>query len=390
MHLSSSPLTLCVWALGALALAGSAYQLLAAFAIRRLSRLRVPAPVRRPPVSILKPLCGNEPQLYINLRSFCAINYPDLQIVFGVRDPDDPAIAVVRRLQVEFPEVDIVLVNDPRIYGTNYKISNLINMMYAATHDILVLSDSDMHVDGAYLDAVLGTLERPGVGLSTCLYVGTPTAGSWSALGAAGVNFWFLPSAAVSKLLGGKRGCYGASIALRRDTLERVGGFIALKDQLADDYALGGLVREAGLQVAVAPYFPRTTVDEPSFDALFQHELRWARTIRNTAPIGYAGSASTHPVPLALLTALFGSVAEVPWPMLIISMALAIAGRAVLVAEVMQAVSAPKPRWWILLVRDLLSLAILIVAYCGRSVSWRESVFRVDSAGALSTEMDGI
>jgi ceramide glucosyltransferase len=378
------------WGFLAVAAIGSAYQLLALFAFRRLAFQKADKPQNRPPVTLLKPLCGEEPRLYENLRSFCALDYEGLQIVFGVRERDDRAIAVVRRLQTEFPEADIDLVIDPRVYGTNYKVSNLMNIMDAAKHDVLVLSDSDMRVEPDYLDAVLGALERPGVGLATCLYIGEPTPGVCSALGAAGVNFWFLPSAAVSKMLGGKRGCYGATIALTRATLERVGGFAAVKDQLADDYALGELVSQSGGQVVVAPYFPRTTVHEPDAEILFRHEMRWARTIRNTAPIGYAGSVITHPAPLALAGAGLGAVAGLPWPVLITISAIAGLCRFALVAQVTRTLAAPKPAWWLVAARDAMSLLILVLAFCGRSVSWRNSAFRVDRAGALSTEIDGI
>jgi ceramide glucosyltransferase len=373
-----------------LAIVGSFYQLLAAYAVRRFTVQRTQIPQERPAVTLLKPLCGDETGLYQNLRSFCELDYPALQIVCGVRDRNDPAIAVVRALQADLPDIDLVLVTDPTLHGANYKVSNLINMMGAAKHDVLVLSDSDMRVGATYLDAVIGTLQRPGAGLATCLYVGRPVAGLWSAIGAAGVNFWFLPSAMVSKLLGGTTGCYGATIAIRRSTLDRVGGFAVLKDQLADDYALGARVEQSGEDVVVAPYFPSTIVDEPDFGTLFRHELRWARTIRNTAPAGYAGTAITYPVPLALIGAVLGSVAGLHWQMLITILLLAGLCRFALITRVSGALAAPKPRWWIFLPRDVLSLVILVLAFCGRSVSWRNSAFRVDSVGALSEETDGI
>ena len=382
--------TIFSWLFIASAILGSLYQLLAAYAVRRFAAQPRSKPQTKPPVTLLKPLCGDEAGLYQNLRSFCELDYPDLQIVCGVREPDDPAIAVVQKLQADMPHVDLVLVSNPVLHGANYKVSNLINMMTAAKHDMLVMSDSDMLVDGGYLDAVVGALQRPGAGLATCLYIGRPTAGLWSAIGAAGINYWVLPSATVSKLLGGKNGCYGATIAIRRPTLERVGGFAALKDQLADDYALGALVEGGGEEVVVAPYFPTTIVDEPNFQALFRHELRWARTIRNTAPSGYAGSAITYPVPLALIGAILGLVAGLPWQMLIAILVLAAVCRFALVAGVLGVLPAPRPRWWLFLPRDVLSLVILVLAFCGRSVSWRNSAFRVDSVGALSEETDGI
>jgi ceramide glucosyltransferase len=390
MLVFSSSVTILAWAFTAFAILGSIYQLLAAFAVRRLAGQPRVEPKTYPAVTLIKPLCGDEPQLYENLRSFCRLDYPALQIVFGVRTAGDPAAAVVRRLQAELPDADIALVENPALYGANYKISNVINIMSAAKHDVLILSDSDMHIDGAYLEAVVGGLSRPGTGLVTCLYIGVPTKGLWSELGAAGINYGFLPSATVSKFLGGKTGCYGATIALTRSTLESVGGFAALKDQLADDYALGALVREGGQDVSVIPYFLETTVDEPTFTALFRHELRWARTIRNTEALGFAASAIIHPVPWAVLALICGSVAGLPRPMLFITLMVTVICRLTLVGSVLRSLATPKPRWWLLLPRDVLSLAILVLAFCGRSVSWRNSAFRVDSAGALSTEIDGI
>ena len=390
MVLSSQICTALSWTSIIIAAIGSIYQLLALHAVRRFAGVAEPKPAGRPPVTLLKPLCGGEAELYRNLRSFCELDWPGLQIVFGVRDSDDPAVAVVDRLKADLPDRDITLVSDPALHGTNYKVSNLINMMRAVKHDILVLSDSDMRVDRAYLDAVVGTLQQPGTGLATCLYVGAPTKGLWSAIGAAGINHWFLPSATVSKLMGGKTGCYGATIALRRQTLDAVGGFARLRNQLADDYELGALVEARGLAVRVAPYFPATIADEPSFAALFRHELRWARTIRNSAPAGFAGSAVTHPIPWALLAFLTGSVAGLPWAMLIAILGLSVFCRVALVAGISGALAAPRPPWWLFVPRDVLSLVILVLAYFGRSVSWRNSAFRLDSVGALSEEIDGI
>jgi ceramide glucosyltransferase len=370
----------------AVAILGCVYQLIAAYAVIRLATRTRPRAVDRPPVTLLKPLCGDEAGLFENLSSFCRIDYPMVQLLFGVRQADDPAIAVVKRLQAAFPAADMTLVVDPVLHGANYKVSNLINMIGAAKHDCLVLSDSDMVVRPDYLDAVVGALQRPNVGLATCLYIGRPMRNLWSALGAAGINFGFLPSAAVSKQLGGKTGCYGATLALSRATLDAVGGFAALRDQLADDYALGARVRASGRDVVVAPYFVDTVVDEPDFRALIQHELRWARTIRNTEALGFAASFITYPVPLALLAVLFGLTVGRPWPMLAAILALACVSRLALVAGMVRVLHAPKPSFWLLVPRDVLSLVILVLAFFGRAVRWRDSAFRIDRAGALSAE----
>ena len=380
--------SLIAWILLVAVLAGSAYQLLAAYAVSRLTAERAPRPSTQPPVTLLKPLCGDEPGLLDNLQSFWRQDYPAIQMVCGVRDPHDPAIAVVRALQAALPDADIALVIDSALHGANRKVSNLMNMMAAAKHDMLVLSDSDMRVTPSYLNAVVATLTRPGIGLATCLYIGRPVADIWSRIGAQGINFGFLPSAAVSKLLGGAIGCYGATIALRRQTLDSVGGFAALKDQLADDYALGELVRRTGQRIAVAPHVIDTIVDERDPGTLFRHEMRWARTIRNTAPVGFAASAIIYPLATAPLAGAVGLTVGLGWPILAAALTVAALCRLVLVATMVSVMGAPAPRWWLLLPRDVLSLGILILAYCGRSVSWRNSDFRVDTAGTLLAERE--
>src|SRR5690349_6685912 len=162
------------------------------FEVRR--RLRVPARRDRPPVTMLKPLCGAEPGLYENLRSFCLQDYPRYQIVFGVQEATDPALAVVRRLRLEFPALPMDIVVNGLQHGSNRKISSLINMLPRAKHDILMISDSDARVDPDYLSSMVSPLEDPAVGLVTCIYRGMPAPGVWSRLGAMYVNDWYMPS----------------------------------------------------------------------------------------------------------------------------------------------------------------------------------------------------
>ena len=214
-----------------LCLAGVGYLAVAALMVRRFVCQAAPVPHVRPPVTLLKPLCGDEPNLYENLRSFCRQDYPGVQVVFGVRTITDPAVAVVERLRAEFSDCDIELVCDARIHGTNLKISNVINMMAKARHDLLVLSDSDMRVRPDYLDAVVAPLladgQRPPAGLVTCLYRGRPVGGVWSELGSMFINHGFLGQVLVGTLVGSNEGCFGATMALTRDTLARIGGFEA-------------------------------------------------------------------------------------------------------------------------------------------------------------------
>src|SRR5262249_35129363 len=206
-----------------------------------------------------------------------------------------------------------------RSSGSNQKVANLENMLAAARHDIIVLADSDMRVDRHYLAAVTAPLQDPRNGVVTCLYKGVSTGGKWSEFGAMYINFGFLPGALVAEALGLGGGCFGATIALRRDPLERIGGFVRLRDELADDHRIGDEARALGFAVVLSPYVVEAHVAEPTFADLWQHELRWARTVRMIAPAGFAGSVLSHPVPIAALAAAAAGFGLTAWVFLGIS-----------------------------------------------------------------------
>jgi ceramide glucosyltransferase len=380
--------TLSGWAAvlaGAAALAGGLYLLAVCHAVRRFAR-RVPArpagSLQRPAVTILKPLHGEDPELYENLRSFCEQTYPTMQVVFGLRDPADPAAAIVRRLIADLPGADLALVVDPQIHGTNLKISNLINMMAVARHPVLVIADSDMRVTPDYLDQLVGALAAPGVGLVTCLYAGRPLGGLWSRLGALFINHGFLPSVLVGELVRPWPGCFGATMALHRETLRQIGGFARFGDQLADDYRLGAAVVEAGFRVVLARYLVEDVLVEPGLRALLRHELRWARTIRSIAPLDYAGTAVTYPVPFALLCALLSGLA-IPGLALLAAI---LAWRLIVVRMIDKEVALPHLPLWLVPVRDVLSFGLLIASFCGETVEWRGQAFRLTEDGNLTSD----
>jgi ceramide glucosyltransferase len=371
-------------ALATASLCGSAYTVLAAWAVRRFVRLPGARAANPPPVTVLKPLHGDEAELYENLRSFCAQRYPRFQIIFGVRDEADPAISVARRLITDFPGVDIALVVDPRVEGTNFKVSNLENMVALAKHDVFVIADSDMHVTPDYLTEVTAPLAEGGIGLVTCLYRGRPVVGTCSRLGAMFVNHGFLPSALIGEQLRPGAACFGATMALRRDIYVTIGGFARLRDQLADDYALGAAVRRIGKRVVLSPYLVDTVSSEASLGALIRHELRWARTIRSIAPIGFAASFITHAVMLGLIAALVGGFGA---PTLAV-FGIALACRLAMVRIVDRALKLPATPLWLVPVRDMLSFWVFIVSFLGNRVAWRDNTFRIAADGRLVTNGD--
>src|SRR5262249_35659848 len=204
---------------------------------------RRPTPVRppdHPEITVLKPLHGDEPGLFDNLASFCNQNYQgDVQIICGVRDANDRAVAVFKSLQNAYAVRDLELVVDATLLGSNHKVSNLANMAARIRHDVVLVADSDMRVDPDYLSRVVAALEMPGVGAVTCLYYGAPAAGIWAQLSALAINAHFLPSVVLGFTLGLARPCFGSTIALRREALAEIGGFRAFVDRLADDYPIG-------------------------------------------------------------------------------------------------------------------------------------------------------
>ncbi len=382
-----------------------------ALAVSRLvasfARTRLGPPVDRPPVTVMKPLHGNDPLLEEALTTLCRQDYPVWQIVFGVQDANDPAIEVVHRLRQRFPDLDIALVVDPGLHGRNRKVANLINMMRAVRHDLLVIADADIHVRPDYLDRLVASLLQPGVGLVTTLYAGLPVVGADPAqdlrarlalparLGATHITHGFLPGAVLARALG-RQDCLGATMCLRRSDLDAIGGFYALADHLADDNVLGRRIAALGLRVALADTVPLTTVPETSSIALFRHELRWARTIRALEPAGFAASAVQYPLAWALLTVLLAGGA--PWSFGLFFAAWGL--RAVAALGVDRALASLWPNdsnvatmpaghdaadlafscpVWLLPLRDILSVAVMIASYASRQVDWRGHELHADS-----------
>jgi len=372
------------WCCAAIAVVGTAYTFLAAILAGRFMQSGGSAMPQSPAVTILKPLHRCEPDLSRNLETFFAQDYSGaMQIVFGVHDEEDPAVAVVRALQEKYPHRDTVIVADTALYGANAKVSNLINMLPAARHDTLVLSDSDIAVGRHWLSQVTQALSRPGVGIVTCLYTGEPALDGhplWSSLAAMGTSYTFLPNAVLGKSLGLAAPCFGSTIALKRETLEEVGGFPAFADQLADDYEMGRAVRSKGYTLAIPAMGVGHTAAENSFADLFRHELRWNRTIRLVNPAGHLGSFITHGLAFALL----GAVLLNFNPLSLAILGVALAARLFLKARIDGLFGTYAGPIWLLPLRDLLSFAVFLASLAGVTVHWRGTHFAVEASGAMS------
>ncbi|HVZ09387.1 bacteriohopanetetrol glucosamine biosynthesis glycosyltransferase HpnI [Rhodopila sp.] len=340
-------------------------------------------PPAQPPMTILKPLYGDEPLLAEALASVCRQAYPAVQVLFGVGSETDAAVPVAQALRRQFPHVDIDVVVDPTLHGPNRKVGNLINMLPYAKHDVLVIADSDVHAAPDLLNRLAEALARPRAGLATVLYAGLPAFPAMPCrFGAMQITHTFLPGALLARRMG-RQDCLGATMALRRAELDRIGGLQGLVAHLADDAVLGRKIRALGLDVVLADTLVLTTVPETTWGALFRHELRWARTIRALEAAGFGASIlqfslfwALFPLLLTGFTLWSIAVFGVAWAVrMMIAVALdgGIERRLRREGEaggpaLTYAVASPV---WLLPLRDLLSVVVLLGSFVSRKVDWR-------------------
>jgi ceramide glucosyltransferase len=319
------------------------------------------------PVTVLVPLCGHEPGLVHRLRALCRQNYAaPVQIICGALADSDPGLALAEGIATDDAGSAIECHADVRVHGPNLKVSNLINMMRHARYDILVMIDSDIEVGPDFISIMTATLRQPGVGAVTALYRGTSTNCLWARLAALSTNAYFLPSAILSLRLGLIRPCFGASIALSRATLRKLGGLRAFVGRLWDDYAIGAAIRDQGLRVAVSPHAISHVCCEKSAGELFAGQLRAARTAKGIAPWGHVGSVIAHPFALALIAVLVGGGVA----------ALALAGGALICRVAAYQCfeyrfGGTARSYWLLPLSDLIAFAAFAASWFGTSVIWR-------------------
>ena len=371
-------------------LTSSVYLGLAIAAVLRFRRVRrFPALATLPPATLLKPLHGMEPRLRHNLESFFRQDYPRYEIVFGCRSADDPALAVVGDLCTRYPQVPVrvVISGDPP--WANAKVYNLHRMLSAASHDLLVISDSDVCVDPDYLAAVTRPLLDPKVGMTTCVYRGAPTGGLWSRLEALGMSVEFTSGVLVADMLEGMKFALGPTMAIRRDCLQAVGGFPALADYLADDYVLGNLAHAAGYDVVLSQHVIEHCVINRSLATSVAHQVRWAKSTRRSRPKGHAGSCLTFAMPFALLGGVAALALDQPKLGLGL-LALGVLNRWLQCWVVgWGAVRDPRARslFWLYPLRDLLGFFFWAASFLtGSSTTWRGQRYRIQPGGRMVPE----
>jgi ceramide glucosyltransferase len=365
-------------------IAGSAVcYLIGMYSAWEFFRRPAPAPKRGGAwVTVLRPLKGLDIGLYDNLKSLCRQNYDRFQLVFGVADPHDPAAGIVRRLQREFPNLDIELVVDDRVYGSNYKVSNLHNMLPRAKHGLIVLADSDIRVGPDYLGRLVAELDDPSAGLVTCVYRAVNAGGFPTRAETLFINTDFASMIMLARKVETATYAFGATIAMRREVLDEIGGFLPLVDYLADDYQLGYRVAERGYRLALSREVVSTVIALGSWRKLYDHQLRWARTYRICRPGGYFGSILTHGTLWAFLTVLihgFGPVSS--------AVALGLVTlRLLSAAQISWPCLRTQASWIDLLLvvpKDLFVSAIWFLAFASNQVTWSGRRFEVARNGEM-------
>ncbi len=365
-----------IWPAAILASAGAVYYLLVLIAALTWRR-RVPPAAHLPPLSILKPVHGRDPRFYEAIRSHAVQDYPEFELVFAVHHDADPALEDIRRLEREFPRLSIRTLVSPR-QAPNGKVALLADLAAAARYPVLVVNDSDIRVPPGYLRTLAACLADARTGLVTCLYraASASAAARWEAIG---IATEFIPGVMMARLLGLAQFGLGATLALRADVLEKIGGFQPLEDFLADDYQLGRRVALAGHRVAFAPMVVETDLGAETWSGVWRHQLRWSRTIRVSSPRGYMGYALTHATAWSLLAAATGA-----WEL----------GTAVLALRIVAGVAAGAGvlgdrallwQWPLIPLRDLCGFAVWLAGLTGDTVEWRGRRLRVSRDGRIRT-----
>ncbi|HEX8815038.1 MAG TPA: bacteriohopanetetrol glucosamine biosynthesis glycosyltransferase HpnI [Terriglobales bacterium] len=328
------------------------------------------------PVSILKPLKGTDPEMYESFRSHCLQNYLNYELIFGVNDATDPVVELVERLKQEFPDRAIRLILCSPGAGANRKIVNLSQMMEVARHEIVIVNDSDIRVAPDYLQRVTLPLTDQTIGLVTCLYRGIANRSIGSKLESLGISTDFAAGVLVAKKLEGIKFGLGSTLAFRRRDLEAIGGFEPLADYLADDYQLGARIAAKGLKGELSDVVVDTFLPEYTTQQFIDHQLRWARTVRDSRFWGYVGLGFTFGLPWALLGLALSDGAGWAWALLAAAFIL----RVLVASLVGQSVLDDRQLssfLYLLPVRDIVAFFVWIASFTGHTIHWRGEVFQL-------------
>lgn len=342
----------------------------------------VPGGNERPPVTVLIPLCGVDFEAYENYASFCRQHYPTYQLLFGVQDPSDSSIPVIRRLEKDFPLHDIELVVGDEVVGENRKVNNLHNMLKRAKHEILVIADSDVRVGPDFLQSLVPELSDGSVGLTSCLYKAGKAPGFAAALEAIGISAEFIPGVLVAWMKEEMTFALGAVMVTSKSKLQSIHGLKSVADYLADDYMLGNLMWRAGYRVLLSRYIVETMPAPVELRSMLRHQIRWSRTIRASRPWGHLGMIVTHGTVWALLNAFLHGGA--PLGMLLFLVTLIMRFTVAWTVGVRYlGDSILRRNLWKLPARDLMSFYVWLMGLMGRKVEWRGRIYEIGRDGKM-------
>jgi ceramide glucosyltransferase len=369
------------WVLLALVVGSLVFCLLMIEAARRYLTVRPRPLTAAVPISILKPLAGLDEGLEVNLRSFFQQNYPaPFELLFAVRNEQDPSVAVVRRLQIQFPRIpsSLLIVGDAPY--ANAKVFSLDHMMQSAQYDLLVMSDSDIRVTPEMLRVVAAEFQDPDLGITTCPYRAVPGNTIWSRLEAIMMNTEFLGGILIARMLEGMRFAVGPTIVARRHVLEAIGGWEMLKDYLAEDFVMGQRAAEMGYGVGLSSYVIEHRIGASRLGANASHRIRWVRSTRRSRPAGYVGQLFTYPIPLALLLL---AVQPSWWPVVAVTFALRAAAAWMVAGRILHD-PLTAARWWLVPIQDVVSLLFWCAGFFGNTIHWRGRAYYLRRDGRFT------
>ena len=366
----------------------SVYSALALVAVRRFRRRGSPEAFK-PPVSLLKPLHGAEPDLEAHLATFFRQDYPTYEILFCARQPDDAGLLAARKVAARFPDVPVQFLSSGEPTVPNAKILSLEKMAQAAKYDLLIISDSDVRVDSNYVRDVVAPFADAKVGAVTCLYRGVAVQGGlWSRIEAAAMSIEMTAGVLVADMLEGMKFALGPTMAIRRSCLNEIGGFLPMGDYCADDFLLGNWVAERGHTVVLSEHVIDHVVLQADFWPSMQHQARWMKSTRFSRPKGHLGTALTFSVPFGLLTAATICALHGPrWAWLAgLALLWSVGTRMLLALAVSKSVLREQSAWQSVLLyplRDLLGIFFWAASYCSRKVLWRNEIYRLEQDGRM-------
>ena len=374
-------------------LTSTAFLVLVVAGARRFARMRcrlLSAQAYSPPVSVLKPVHGLEPNLEENLESFFRQNLPNFELIFCARQASDPGLQMAQRLSLKYPSVNVRILTVGEPPWTNAKLYSLEKMWKEAAHDLLVISDSDVRVSPNYLGEIIKPFSDPKVGMTTCIYRGLPAGGFWTELEAFGYSVEMTSGVVVADMLEGMKFALGPTMVVRRECVEALGGFGFMADYCADDYILGNRVAESGMDVALSHHSIDHMVFHHSFLASMRHQVRWMRSTRFSRPKGHLGTVLTYAMPygvLGLIAGLASGHAALGWTLL----------AAAFLNRVIQSIAAgyfvvgdrkALTRAWLYPLRDMLGSVLWIGSYLSPKIDWRGEEYRLTIGGRMLREAE--